>query len=219
MNNWFGVEALQTVFPYEQVEPHEEEVSRFVNSKPMQRNADGSIKEPSGPTSDNFVEMSVKEDGSTKYDIYVNSPYGTFVTFHHALGKASEADEVNIFLASSIYSEDARLILGSMHRCSAKIKVHVGYITGFYGACLVAEADEAIVSDVSAIGVTNPVEYFSLRGLRNEAQQLSYIRNSITVFTDTLIQSGLLTQEEIDSVFQNKQIMLKREDLASRLNR
>lgn len=205
---------------YETIEPHEEAHSTFVLKKPVRMNPDGTLKEPSGATSDNFVEITPKADGTSKFDIYINSPYGSFVAFFHALGRALETDEITIFLASGIYSDDARLLLGSMDVCKAPITVHVGYISGFYGACIVAAANKVVTTDSSAISLSTPLEYFTMRGLSCEAEQLRYVRNSIQVYNDLIVESGLATEEEVEEIInKNKHILLKRADLAARLSK
>lgn len=212
------MEAIQGAFQLGTVEPHEEEAARFTLRKPVRMNPDGSLKHDVN-TSDNFIEKTVDVDGKTTIDVYINSPWGTFVAIFHALMMVSETDEVNIHLSSSVYAEDAQLILGSMSLCKAPVNVIVGYISGFYGACIVVAANTRNISKYSAITITPPLEYLTLRGIGNSAQQLSYIENSVKRYSNMLLNSGLLSKEELDEVvLNNKQILLKRDDLADRLS-
>lgn len=212
------MEAIQSAFQLGTVEPHEEESAKFVLRKPFRMNPTGELKEQSKSTSDNFIEKSVK-DGKTIIDIYINSPWGTFVGVYHSLMMVSETDEVNLYLNSGVYSEDAQLILSSMSLCKAPIKVHVGYISGFYSACVAVSGTVCTYNKLSAITISSPLEYLTLRGIGNVKQQLSYVENSVKRFSDLLESKGLLTKEEIEEVvLNNKQILLKRENLAERLS-
>lgn len=170
-------------------------------------------------TSDNFIERYHDNTGNVVIDMYINSPYGTFVSFFHVLVLASEKDIVNIYMNSGIYSEDASLLLGSMDLCKAPINVYVGLVEGFYGACIVAKADKRVYTDMSGVALNTPKEFFTLRGLGSIEQQVTYMKNSVDRFVGLIIESGLSTREEIDEIIlKNKYKLLKREDLAERLS-
>jgi len=214
------MEAIQGAFQLGTVEPHEEEYATFALKKPVRMNPDGSLKHSGGNTSDNFIEKTTSAEGRTTVDVYINSPWGTFVALYHVLTlMVSETDEVNIYLNSGIYSDDASLILGSMSLCKAPITAHVGYVSGFYGACVVAAADKHKYTKLSALALSSPQEYFTLRGMGSVKRQIQYMERSVKRFTDIVVNAGLVTKEELEEIIlNNKQILLKRDDLAGRLS-
>lgn len=174
---------------------------------------------PQQPKSENYTERTVLADGSFKIDSYINDPHGTFVPLFHILKSCRENDTVNIFLNSGIYSDDASLILGSMDLCKAEITVHVGFVVGFYGACVVASADNKKYTDMSVVSLNSPTEFLTLRGMVNLEQQISYIKGSTQQYMNILIDRGFCTKEEMDEIIsKNKSKLFKRNDLARRLN-
>ena len=193
--------------------------TKFVLEKPSVIIAsDGnSIKQP--PKSENYTEKTTMSDGSVKIDCYVNDPHGTFVPLFHMFVACKKSDKVNIFLNSGLFSDDAELILSCMDICKAPITVYVGLISGFYAACIVAAADVRKYTEMSAISLSSPKEFLTLRGLANLEQQITYIQNSTQQYINVLIDRGFCTKEEIDDIIsKNKSILFKREDLARRLD-
>lgn len=214
-NSMFSMESIQSAFAMETVEQHEEQDAKFSIRKPVLANPPGLDKKPS----DNYVEKYVNENDKTVIDLYINAPWGTFVSFFHMLLLASEDDIVNIYLNSGIYSEDASILLNSMDICKAPVNVYVGFIEGFYGACIVAKADKRFYTDISAIFLNPPATYLTLRGLSSVEQQINYMKNNIERFVEVLIENKLSTREEIDEIIlKNKSKLLKRDDLAKRLS-
>jgi len=174
---------------------------------------------PQQAKSENYIEKTTLANGTLKIDSYINDPHGTFVPLFHILLACKEHDTVNIYLNSGIYSDDASLILGSMDLCKAIITVHVGFVVGFYGTCIVASADKTQYTEMSAISLNTPKEFLTLRGMTNLEQQITYIKNSTQQYIDILVDRGFCTTDEMNEIIsKNKSMLFKRDDLARRLS-
>lgn len=213
-----GVEALKHAYTPNSVNDYEKDdiTSHICVSKPVVMGPDDNQQRPA----DNFTEIRKIGEGTRAIDVYINSPYGTFVQLFHIFARSTEKDTIHLYLNSGIFHEDAIQLLAAMDICVAPIIVYVGFINGFYAGCVVAKATSRVYSENTALILEAPEEFLTLRGLTNVDLQIGYMKNSVKRFTDLLIDSGLLSKEEMDDIIRtNKHVLLRREDLEKRLNK
>ncbi len=120
------------------------------------------------------------------------------------IDSASETDVVDITVVSSVSGEagtiSQRSILSAIDRCKGTVITRAGALTTMGDVVIWLSGDKLLMPEIGAIFMRQPIAAY-IGDTADYERKLKDFRESLKEFSDYIVERGLFTQEEINTMY------------------
>ena len=151
-------------------------------------------------------------------DLHCSSFLPQFIMFSYTL---QETDILNIFIPDLNYCMPMMPYLAfysAVMNCKARKRIYVTHITDVITAALAIQVEELVLTDYITISIRSFPAATGPKSVTDASITIKATKNIQTDIGKILVQSQLLTQEDLDNIFENNSIFCIQDDVDSILH-